>query len=215
MIIEQIDTGYAAICNCYLIVDEETGIGAVIDPGAYDSRSNADEIIQKAGVEKLEYILLTHGHFDHILGVKGMRDKYDAKVVIHEDDAICLTDVGKSLAQDNGLAHIQQSVHTDVLVDDGDEIKLGSSGLKVLHTPGHTPGSVCYVSETDNVIFSGDTLFCMTVGRTDFEGGSTEQLVESLKKLTALEGEYRVLPGHNRETSLDRERTHNRFIRRM
>ncbi len=214
MIIRKIETGYQNLANFYLAVDEQSGEAAVIDACAYDENVELDKVIEDLGC-KLKYILLTHGHFDHILGVRGVRDAYGAKVAIHENDAEYLINTALSLAMDNGLDHLQRPVRTDILLKDGDVITLGDTELRVMHTPGHTPGSVCFIEENEKVIFSGDTLFCMTVGRTDFPGGSREELAASLKKLIALDGDYRVLPGHNRETTLERERVRNYFIRRM
>ena len=94
-------------------------------------------------------------------------------------------------------------------------MQLGDEKIKVMHTPGHTSGSVCFILENDRTIISGDTLFCRTVGRTDFADGSDEEMYKSIKKLISLDGDYRVLPGHNRETTLDSERTRNIYIRRM
>ena len=214
MIIKQVDIDYQSIANCWIIVDEKSGEAAVVDPGAFDERTNTEELIASLGC-KVKYILLTHGHFDHTLGVYGIREKYGAKVVINDEDAMMLADTALSLAQDNNVSHLQRPVKVDVRVKDGDILCLGDTEIKVIHTPGHTRGSVCYVIESEKTILSGDTLFCMTVGRTDFPGGSTQELENSLKKLLALEGDYRILPGHNRETTLDSERVRNFFIRRM
>lgn len=212
MKITKVQLEHEIFANCYLLVDEETGEAAVADPGYYgDALKNAIKSQEKMN---LKYILLTHGHFDHIYGVPGLREESGAKVVIHENDAGHLLDPEKSLAQGN-MPEPQIPVNADITVKDGDILKLGNETIRVLHTPGHTMGSVCYILEKDRMILSGDTLFCMTAGRTDFWDGSEEEMIKSLKKLIALDGDYRVLPGHNRETTLESERKRNWYIRRM
>ncbi|MBR6005143.1 MAG: MBL fold metallo-hydrolase, partial [Clostridia bacterium] len=180
----------------------------------FDEKISTKKEIEALGC-KVKYVLLTHGHFDHILGTRGIQMQYGASVVIHKDDSAMLSDAALNLARINGAENVFNPVMPDIVVDDGDSLFLGGTEIKVIHTPGHTKGSVCYIIEDEKTIFSGDTHFCHTGGRTDFPGGSTEELKNSLKKLVALEGDYRVLPGHNRETNLDSERTRNIFIRRM
>ncbi len=211
MKIIQIQLEHEIFANCYLLIDEATNEAAIIDPGWYgDIIKNT---LAKENVN-LMYVLLTHGHFDHVSGVYGLQSEEGAAVVIHSNDREHLLDPKKSLAEGN-FPEPHQPVTADILVEDGDIIMLGESPIKVMHTPGHTNGSVCYILEDDRVIFSGDTLFCMTAGRTDFWDGSDEKMIESLKKLIALEGDYKVYAGHNRETTLERERTRNWYIRRM
>jgi glyoxylase-like metal-dependent hydrolase (beta-lactamase superfamily II) len=212
MKITKVDLGHEIFANCYLLVDEKTGESAIVDPAYYSEK--IAESLKEAGMGKLKYILLTHGHFDHILGVSGLKKATGAQVVIHNDDADFLLDPKKSLAENN-FPEPQLPVEADIKVADGDELFLGEEKITVVSTPGHTMGSVCYIVENDRVLISGDTLFCMTAGRTDLYGGNEEMMIESLKKLIALEGDYRVLPGHNRETTLERERTRNWYIRRM
>lgn len=212
MKINQIPLEHEIFANCYLLVEETTGEAAIVDPAWYgDAVKN---VLAKNKDITLKYVLLTHGHFDHIFGAYGLQSETGAKVVIHEKDAGHLIDPKKSLAEGN-FPEVQHPVNADILVKDGDVLKLGGEEIKVMNTPGHTMGSVCYILEKDRVIISGDTLFCMTAGRTDFFDGSNEKMIESLKRLIALEGDYRVLPGHNRETTLERERTRNWYIRRM
>lgn len=211
MKIKQLQLEHEIFANCYLLIDEESGEAAIVDPAWYG------EVVKKALENEnitLKYVLLTHGHFDHIFGVYGLQSQEGAKVVIHSKDAGHLLDPKKSLAEGNFPEH-QYPVNADILVKDGDILKLGNEEIKVMSTPGHTEGSVCYVLEKERVIFSGDTLFCMTAGRTDFFDGSDEKMIASLKRLIALEGDYRVLPGHNRETTLESERKRNWYIRRM
>ncbi len=212
MKITRIDLGHEIFANCYLLVDEKTGESAIVDP-AYFNDDIADAF-DEAGMGELKYILLTHGHFDHIFGVHGLKEATGAQVVIHMADADFLLDPAKSLA-DRNFPEPQLPVEADIKVIDGDELFLGEEKITVVSTPGHTMGSVCYIIDNDRVIISGDTLFCMTAGRTDLYGGNEEMMIESLKRLIALEGDYRVLPGHNRETTLERERTRNWYIRRM
>ena len=202
---------YGLLANCYLIADEESGESAVIDPGWFFD--GLREKIDVGEVQKPKYILLTHGHFDHILGVAALSEYTGAKVASHEADAQCLSDPEKSLACETEC--VQTPTKADILLHDGDEIALGRHKLKVMHTPGHTQGSVCYIDGQERVIFSGDTLFCRTVGRTDFAGGSAEQMTQSIIRLRALEGDYTVYPGHNRETTLDDERERNIFMRKL
>ncbi len=212
MKITRIDLGHEIFANCYLLVDEKTGESAIVDPAYYNDK--IAELFGEAGMGKLKYILLTHGHFDHIFGVHGLREATGAQVVIHKDDADFLLDPKKSLSEGN-FPEPQIPVEADIILNDGDGLFLGEEKITVVSTPGHTMGSVCYICESDRVLISGDTLFCMTAGRTDLYGGNEEMMIESLKKLIALEGDYRVLPGHNRETTLERERTRNWYIRRM
>lgn len=211
MRIIQIQLEHEIFANCYMLIDEATNDAAIIDPGWYgDIIKNT---LAKENVN-LKYVLLTHGHFDHVSGVYGLQKEEGAEVVIHPSDREHLLDPKKSLAEGN-FPEPHQPVTADVLVEDGDVIMLGSSPIKVMHTPGHTNGSVCYILEDDRVIFSGDTLFCMTAGRTDFWDGSDEKMIASLKRLIALDGDYKVYAGHSRETTLERERTRNWYIRRM
>ena len=212
MTVKKVDLGHEIFANCYVIIDEKTGESAIVDPAYFNEKIEA--AFKEAGVGNLKYILLTHGHFDHILGVHGLKEATGAKVVIHKDDAEFLTDPDKSLAAGN-FPEPQIPVETDITVSDGDELFLGDELIRVISTPGHTMGSICYALENDRVLITGDTLFCMTAGRTDLYGGNESMLIESLKKLIALDGDYRVLPGHNRETTLERERTRNWYIRRM
>ena len=211
MIISQIQLGHEIFANCYLLIDEGSREAAIVDAGWYNEA--IADVIKENNV-KLKYVLLTHGHFDHILGVYGLQKEEGAKVVIHESDAEHLLDPKKSLCEGN-FPEPQHPVTADITVKDGDVIMLGNEEIKVMSTPGHTNGSVCYILEKDRVIISGDTLFCMTAGRTDFPDGSDEKMIESLKRLIALDGDYTVLPGHNRATTLESERTRNWYIRRM
>lgn len=192
--------------NCYIVKDEESGDAFVVDPGAYNKRFEA--ALRAAGVEELRYILLTHGHFDHISGVKALKESFGGEIVIHAEDAECLYDKSKSLA--SKFFFPQHDVTADVLVKDGDRLSFGGGEIEVIHTPGHTRGSVCYV--TEDIMLSGDTLFRNSIGRTDFPGGSLEEMKESLKRLAALERNYTVYPGHAESTTLEAEKKYNPYM---
>lgn len=190
--------------NCYLLTDETSGKSALIDC------TDASEKMQSfIGDADLEYILLTHGHFDHIGGVKKISEKYGAKVVISEEDASMLSSSRDSLAAFCGV--IQENTTADITVGEGSEITLGDSKIKVLLTPGHTKGGVCYL--VDDKIFTGDTLFFCSCGRTDFPGGSASEIMQSLKRLATLDGSLKVYPGHERETTIAFEKQHNPYMR--
>ncbi len=194
--------------NVYAGVNEETGHGFLVDPAIYDER--VDEALTELGIKELQYILLTHGHFDHILGVNEFKKNHpEAKVVIHKEDAAFLTDTVLSHSMMHGLT--QEPITADVLVEDGDVLPFDDTGFKVVHTPGHTRGSVVYL--LDDLMFSGDTLFQMSCGRTDFPESDPYSMTPSLKKLAALEGNYHVLPGHNAFSDLDFERQNNPFMK--
>ncbi len=214
MKIENIPMEHPVFANCYILTDDKNTEAAIVDPGwFYPSTEKAVKDAEVRGA-KLKYILLTHGHFDHIMGVADLKERTGAKIAIHALDADKLTNPDKSLAAEN-MPMPQKCTEADILLNDGDELFLGEEKISVMGTPGHTPGGVCYIMEKQRAIMSGDTLFCMTVGRTDFEGGDVFELLKSLKKLVALDGDYDVYPGHNRATTLENERTRNRFIRRM
>ena len=190
--------------NCSLIIDEKTNQSALVDCNEFSQK-----MIDMIGDTDLKYILLTHGHFDHIIGVKSVKEKYGAQVVISKEDEPMLNSSKLSLAAFCNAP--QNNVDADIIVKDGDEITLGEIKIKVMATPGHTSGSVCYIAE--NCIFSGDTLFYCSCGRTDFPSGSPEQMMTSLQKLKALDGDYKVYTGHNNLTTLDFERKNNPYMK--
>ena len=143
-------------------------------------------------------------------GVADFLTEFNVPVYGHKNDI----DLAQNASKNRWRVRAKDCTFTN-FINDGDKIVFDGFEIDVMHTPGHTMGSVCYIVENDRVLISGDTLFCMTAGRTDLYGGNEEMMIESLKKLIALEGDYRVLPGHNRETTLERERTRNWYIRRM
>ena len=186
--------------NCYILIDEESKKTAVIDPG-----EDADRILAALREEdsQVEYILLTHGHYDHTTAVPELHAALpQARIYIHQADA---NGAGSKLFP------LASQVEDLLLYDEGDTLALGGLTIQVLHTPGHSPGSVTL--QVGDVLFSGDTLFAGSCGRTDLQGGSYEQMMASLKRLGELEGDYKVLPGHNAPSTLDREREYNSFVR--
>lgn len=159
---------------------------------------------------RLTKILLTHGHFDHIGGVEEVRAAVNAEVFIHEEDAEMLQSSTASLHSSISIMPFK-AVAKYTTLHGGEIISDGESSFRVLHTPGHSHGSVCYV--TDDTIFSGDTLFCCSIGRTDFPGGNVQQMRDSLGLLYSLEGDYKVLPGHNEPTELSYEKQNNPYMK--
>lgn len=185
--------------NCYLLEDDRTGKAAVIDPG-----DEADRILQQLKADRVDvdYILLTHGHYDHTTGVPQLHAALpQAKVYIHAADA---NGAGSRLFP---LAGQVKDLHT---YDEGDTLPLGGLTIRVMHTPGHSKGSVTL--QVEDVLFTGDTLFAGSCGRTDLAGGSYEEIMASLARLAQLEGDYHVCPGHDVTSTLERERQFNPFV---
>lgn len=194
--------------NTYIVTDN--GETAVIDCGEC-----TQELLEKLEGKSVKYILLTHGHADHILGVYELKKVFpQAKIVIHEKDANCLTDKRFSLGDDI-LPGAQKYVEPDIIVNEGDRLSLGGIDFTVMHTPGHTMGSVCYYVEKERAVFTGDTLFCLTTGRTDLYGGNDDDMYNSIKRLYEMEGDYEIYTGHNRATTMEYERRRNRYMRRF
>ena len=186
--------------NCYILEDEETHKAAVIDPG--DEAERIAQVIQQDGVE-VEDILLTHGHYDHTTGVPGLKERFpQARVYIHQADA---NGAGSTLYP---LAGQVKDLN---YYKEGDTLTLGTLTILVMETPGHSPGSVTL--KVGDVLFTGDTLFCGSCGRTDLRGGSYEEIMASLKRLGELEGDFHVCPGHDRTSTLEQERRYNPFLR--
>ena len=194
--------------NCYVAVGKD-GKAAVIDPGLYAPELQA---LLRDKTSEVELILLTHGHADHISGAAALREKTGAPILIHRlDDEY--TDGPLCMADECGYPFAP--FRADRLLEEGDTVTFADETMTVLHTPGHTPGSVCFLHAEERVLFSGDTLFCLTAGRTDFPRGSRDDLMQSLRRLRDLDGDYTVYPGHERATRLDAERNRNFFMRRL
>ena len=185
--------------NCYFLQDEESGLMAIIDPG--DDWERILHQVKKAEGE-VKYILLTHGHYDHTTAVPDLvKALPGVQVYIHQADA---NGAGSQLFP---LAAQVKDLNN---YDEGDTLSLGSLTIEVLHTPGHSKGSVTL--KVGDVLFTGDTLFCGSCGRTDLRGGSYEEIMSSLNRLGQLEGDFHVCPGHDRTSTLERERKYNPFL---
>ena len=182
--------------NCYIVYDEAACVCAVIDPGACGGRIAAR--VQELGL-RMQCVLLTHSHFDHIGGLSALLQELPAPVYVTAEDA----------ADPSGLSYGMLR-YTD-LYREGDELNVGAVRLRVMHTPGHTPGSVCLL--TDGVLFSGDTLFAGACGRTDFRGGSMDRMLCSLRRLAQLPEQTIVLPGHGERTTIREELRSNPYVR--
>ena len=195
--------------NCYVLTDEITKKAAVVDPGV-----PSDELNDFLLGYNLEYIFLTHGHFDHIFGCESLKEIYpECKICIHKDDEICLNDSKWNLV--GGYDRDLPGLKADILLADKQTIKFADTEFMVLHTPGHSKGSVCYYNEVKRFVFSGDTLFCRTVGRTDFIGGDFDQMMDSIKRISLLADDVVVFPGHNRSTTIGEEKLKNRYMRKL
>lgn len=193
--------------NCFIVRDDATGRCAIIDPGALNQTLSA--AMEEVGCDRFDYILLTHCHFDHVAGVSRVKELTGAPVGIHEADAPGLRDPYVNLSGTMGGCKTIYSP-ADILWKDRQSFRLGETEFTVLHTPGHTPGSCCYL--TEGILFAGDTLFHESIGRTDFPGGNTRQMYDSLDRLLALDGDYRVYTGHYEHTTLSHEREYNPYI---
>lgn len=193
--------------NCYLLCNMDIKECVLIDPA--DSQDEISRMIDESGC-KLKGILLTHGHFDHIMAADAVRDKYGVKVYASCDEKNTLEQPHINLGEAYGL---KLSVKADVWHKDGEILKLAGFDIEALHTPGHTEGGSCYYIREIGVIFSGDTLFCGSVGRTDFPGGSMSEIVRSIKeKVMVLPDDTKVYPGHGEGTSVGYERENNPFL---
>lgn len=193
--------------NCYIAVTAPNQCIAV------DVGGSPRLLIEYLKMNKLELtkILLTHGHFDHMGGVEDVRQATGAEVFVHENDAPMLESSALSLHASISIMPFK-SVSKYETFRDGCVINDGNFSFTAMHTPGHSSGSVCYICNEDKIIFSGDTLFCCSVGRTDFPGSSVPDMKSSLQSLCMLDGDYKVYPGHNESTTLDYERQNNPYL---
>ena len=193
--------------NCYIVRNEDTDECFVTDPAACPPELVGH--IRKEGLN-VKAVLLTHGHFDHIMGIDGFLKEYSVPVYVHEDDLKMMEDPqwNQSAIYTAGYTFAGAAP-----LRDGQTLSLAGYDFQVLHTPGHTPGGCCYYVKSEGVLFSGDTLFQRSVGRTDFEGSSTKDLIRGIReKLMVLPDDTHVYPGHMGETLIGYEKRENPFI---
>ena len=194
------------MANCFIFGCKKTREAVVIDPGG-----DADKILLSLADSELEvkYIINTHGHFDHVCGNGKMKDATGADILIHPLDAPMLGMLTSNAAV-FGIS-VENSPPCDQTIEEGETVSFGNISLKVVHTPGHTPGGISLY--TDGIVFVGDTLFAGSIGRTDFPGGDFDTLISSIKtKLFDMEDDMRVLSGHGPETSIGSEKRFNPFV---
>lgn len=198
MVIKRIPAGiYAA--NCYLVMDEKSKATVVIDPGG-----DSDDIISALGKmdADVKYILLTHGHIDHVGAVDELREKYNLPVYINKKDEELI---------DKGTEVFGRLNKPNIDITDSTELILGEQQITCIETPGHTPGGICFL--VGESMFTGDTLFAGSIGRTDFTGGNFSTIIKSIKeRLLTLKGNIRVYPGHGLDTTIEREKLSNPFL---
>ncbi len=206
MIIKLINTGSYQV-NTYLVYDEINKKAFIVDPGGYSKLIS--EIIKEENLE-LNYIILTHGHGDHIGGVEKFIQEFPStKLVASKEEADLLLDPNKNMSK--AVTGENISLKPDIFVVDGDKIECGELELVILSTPGHTKGGI--VIYVEDVLFSGDTIFANSIGRTDFPGGSFDEIANSIKnKIYTLPEETKILPGHMEESTVGNEKKYNPFV---
>ncbi|MCR4946761.1 MAG: MBL fold metallo-hydrolase [Lachnospiraceae bacterium] len=193
--------------NCYFLVNEETGETVVIDPGGEFGRLSAK--ITELGLKPVA-ILYTHGHFDHVEAGAELAQKYAVKRYVHSLDMPVLQNPEMNVSW---MVGDEEVFDADETFGDGDILSLAGFEIKCIHTPGHTPGGACFYLEKEDTLFSGDTLFCESVGRTDFPGGSSGQLIKSIReKLMTLPDLTVVYTGHGEPTKIGYEKANNPYL---
>lgn len=191
--------------NCFVVVDEKTREAMVIDPG--DEPDRIMEIVKEDNL-KVKYIVCTHAHFDHVGAISDIKDETDAKIVIHQEEReLYSSAMDQAAFWGYELAPLPEP---DMLVQEGDKLEIGSLKFEILHTPGHSPGGICLYGE--DVVFTGDTLFEGSVGRTDFYGGDMNKLKRSFSRLMSLPPDTKVFAGHGRSSSIRQEKASNFFM---
>ncbi len=191
--------------NCFVVSDEKTGESMVIDPG--DEPDRIIDVIKGNGL-KVKYIICTHAHFDHVGGIAELKDETDARIVIHQEEReLYNSAMDQAAFWGYELAPLPEP---DMFVQEGDRLEIGDLKFEILHTPGHSPGGICLYGE--GVVFTGDTLFAGSVGRTDFYGGDINKLKKSFLRLMSLPPDTKVFCGHGPASNISREKASNFFM---
>jgi glyoxylase-like metal-dependent hydrolase (beta-lactamase superfamily II) len=194
------------LSNCYIVGDEATQVGMIIDPGF---EAETIQSGMRSSDLRIEKIVLTHGHLDHIGAVGELKSKTGAELLIHRKDAQMLTDPRENLSAFSG--ENIKAPRADRLLEDGEKISLGNLEFQILHTPGHSPGGISLLS--DKIVFTGDTLFAGSIGRTDFPGSDYDTLMRSIReKLMVLPDDTTIYPGHGPKSTIGQERKFNPFV---
>lgn len=205
--IQQMNVGALGV-NCYIVINDQLKEAVVVDPGGH-AHAIADNL--KKQDLKLAAIFLTHAHFDHADGAEELQKLMGGKIYAHEEERRTLEDPRVNMSNMMGMGGI--SYKADIFVKDGQVLDIAGFSFEVIHTPGHTEGGCCYYMKDQKILLSGDTLFCTSIGRTDFPGGSYGTLLRSIKeKLFPLPDDVKVLPGHEGTTYIGYERDHNPFL---
>ena len=208
MILKTLVVGPIA-ANCFIIGDSATNEGAIIDPG--DDAQKILQVVEETGLA-IKFIIATHGHFDHNAAVAPLKKALNCDFLLHESD-LPFVQRSKNTAQNWGIA-IDQVPDPDNYIKERDILKVGGLELEIIHTPGHSPGGISIYIKSEGILFSGDTLFFTSIGRTDFDGGSMPQLQSSIReKLYTLPDSTVVYTGHGEQTTIGAEKVHNMFVR--
>jgi len=192
--------------NCFVIADEKTGESMVIDPG--DEPDRIMDIVKENNL-KVKYIVCTHAHFDHVGAITDIKKETGAKIVVHKDERE-IYEGARDQAAFWGY-ELEPLPEPDVFVAEGDKLGIGDLKFEIIHTPGHSPGGICLYCENEKVVFTGDTLFAGSVGRTDFHGGDMNKLKKSFVRLMALPEDAKVYPGHGPLSLIGHEKKNNFF----